>query len=71
MQAASPGLHSVEPGGPHVIGVLCQIRVPKLESVWGWCPGCPERWGVAEIRVLFLWLEMTGCPAALVAPVAD
>lgn len=45
--------------------------VPKLVLVWGWCPGCPGRWGVAEIRVLFLWLEMTGCPAALDAPAAD
>jgi len=55
----------------HVIDPVSQIRVPKLEGVWGWCPGCPGRWGVAEIRVLFLWLEMTGCPAALDAPVAD
>ena len=54
-----------------VICGLSQIRVPKLEGVWGWCPGCPGRWGVAEIRVLFLWLEMTGCPAALDAPAAD
>jgi len=56
---------------PDVIWLLSHIRVPKLEGVWGWCPGCPGRWGVAEIRVLFLWLEMTGCPAALDAPAAD
>jgi hypothetical protein len=54
-----------------VIWLLSHIRVPKLEGVWGWCPGCPGRWGVAEIRVLFFWLEMTGCPAALDAPAAD
>ena len=40
-----------------VIRISSQIRVPKLEGVWGWCPGCPGRWGVAEIRVLFCGLK--------------
>jgi len=54
-----------------VIEHLSQIRVPKLVVVRGWCPGCPRRRGVAEIRVLFLWLKMTGCPVARDALAAD
>jgi transposase len=44
---------------------------PKFVVVWGWCPGCPERWGVADGPLLSLWLTWTGCPVVLDAPAAD
>ena len=50
---------------------VSQIRVPKLEGVWGWCPGCPGRWGVAEILLPYAWLCEAGCPTVLDAPTAD
>ncbi|WP_307188712.1 IS110 family transposase, partial [Nocardia amikacinitolerans] len=45
--------------------------LPKFVGVWGWCPGCPGRWGVADGFLLLLWLHRNGCPAVLDAPASD
>ena len=45
-----------------VILLVQRHIVPKLVLVWGWCPGCPGRWGVADISLLLLWLRKTWLP---------